>query len=76
MVHVRTITYTSFVCSETPAECNDTDVRLAGGANEMSGRVELCLRGNWGTVCDINSVWNSDNAAVVCRQLGFNTTGI
>ena len=31
-----------------PPECNnDTDIRLAGGANNMLGRVEICLEGRW-----------------------------
>ena len=48
-------------------------MRLTGGADNTTGRVEFCQEGEWGTVCD--GSWNEAEARVVCRQLGLPTKG-
>ena len=49
-------------------------MRLLEGATHLEGRLEFCKNNVWGRVCDYQ--WDSNDARVVCRQLGFSTIGI
>ena len=53
--------------------CTDNEIKLVGGRTQVEGRLELCVSGQWSTVC--NQQWSAQNAAVVCRQLQFDPTG-
>ena len=53
--------------------CQDGDVKLVDGHSTYEGRVDVCIGQRWGTVC--NTGWSTEDAHVVCRQLGYPPTG-
>ncbi len=63
----------SLAVSFTPAPTGEEgELRLADGPEseeQVAGRLEIWLNGQWGTVCD--DLWDRKDAEVACRQLGF-----
>ena len=56
-----------------PTGCEEGAVRIADGLIENEGRLEVCVGGVWGSVCDDG--WDKTDAHVACQQLGFSELG-
>ena len=54
--------------SDPPPHCETGDVQLVDGGSYY-GEVQVCIAGTWGCVCGYG--WGSNDANVVCRQLGY-----
>eukprot|EP00731_Ephydatia_muelleri_P031717 Em0023g224a len=72
---LRSIDAAGVICQATTTaagNCSDGSLRLQGGTSALNGRVKLCLNNAWGTICDRG--FGTDDAAVICQQLGFANT--
>ena len=63
--------YYNYVQIKTGGQCVENSIRLVGEVSQNEGLVTICLGGTWGKVCYVGS----EEATVVCRQLGFSTDG-
>ena len=74
IINYTTIALTYALISYTDTkECQDGSIRLVDGIIEQEGRVEVCLDGVWGSVCDDG--WDKTDAHVVCTQMGYPNLG-
>lgn len=61
------------MCAALNSTCTDGEMRLADGESENEGRLEICFRNHWGTVCDDD--FDAAEATLVCRELGYPSEG-
>ena len=54
--------------------CTEGDVRLVDGPSANKGRLEVCIRQSWASVC--NRLFGDKESQVVCGQLGYKRHGI
>ena len=55
------------------AKCEDGDVRLNGSRYNNIGAVQVCIDGEWSSVCGAS--FDRADATVVCTHLGFYANG-
>ena len=63
----------NFLFADPNITCADGAIRLVDGGSKNEGRLEICYQNHWGTVCDDD--FDSKEAALVCRQLGYPSEG-
>ena len=61
----------TIMSNHTRSCSTEGNVQLVGGNFSTEGRVEVCIGGEWGTVCDSNHYWDAADVQVVCRQLDY-----
>ena len=62
--------YLLYIVATDPCGPNYEDrIRLINGDSPIEGRLEVCVNGSWGTVCDDD--FGLNEGRVACKQLGF-----
>ena len=67
----KTIIYYKMLTVILGTAACDPNVRLVDGYTHHQGRVEVCVNGQWGTVCNIQQ----EMTEAICFQLGFTAIG-
>ena len=58
-----------------PPDCEEGSLRLADCVIDNEGRIEVCLQGVWGSVCNASSGWTAIDSYVACKQLNLGASG-
>ncbi len=53
--------------------CIEGDVKLDYGSSDLEGTVKVCIDGSYQAICD--DLWSTNDAAVICRGLGYSAIG-
>ena len=75
------IHYCALFALLVPEPCNETGaIRLTHGEvlfsdNSVSGRLEVCSGGQWGSVCYSDETTNGNIGKVACRELNQTARG-
>ena len=62
-----------FTSGSFNVHCEHGSLRLVNGNSTNQGRLEICINFVWGTVC--HNSFDTNDAKVVCRQLGYEVDG-
>ena len=66
----ESFTIAVLLLSEYHTACSEEGaVQLINGESRFEGLVEVCDSGEWKSVC--SNMWGSEEAGIVCRQIGF-----
>lgn len=71
MVRLLTNVYMHYLLLIEDTNCPEGAVRLIGGDFDTEGRVEVCYKDIWGSVCGAG--FDLTDAHVVCKELGLGT---
>jgi hypothetical protein len=65
------------ICTVNDSQCSPSGaIRVVDGdipAVDEAGRMEVCLGGSWGSIC--NDGWTDTSADYICKNLNMNYTG-
>ena len=69
---------TSLLADVQSDNCSHGDVQIASRSDDTTtlsseGRLEVCVNGVWGTVCDLR--FGTGDAEVACKQMGYDGEG-